>query len=98
MKVLSLPRGGGKTTEAVEWVRSDPRHVLLVMNEDERRRLIRRYSLPARQVVLADSARNRLTGLHDVRVGVDNIDLLDWRTLLNLGWITPHLELVTETR
>jgi hypothetical protein len=90
---------GGKTYEAVQWLLEDQHRVLLVHHEAERQRLIHDYNLIPGQVMSADSATHgRLAGRHDLQLGVDNIDLLGWRTLLRLGWLEPHIALATETR
>jgi hypothetical protein len=96
VKVIRKPRMGGKTFEAVQWLEADTHRVLLVMSTLEAARLRREYGLDAGQVLAAHEVA-RLEGRHPLVIGVDNIDLLGWRTLLKLGHYEHYIELVTET-
>jgi hypothetical protein len=98
MQVITRGRQGGKTEEAARWVLADPDRLLLVMNAEEVSRLRREYHVPARQIMRAGAASERLLGRHPLILGVDNIDMLGWRTLLWLGQYAPYIELATETR
>jgi ParB-like chromosome segregation protein Spo0J len=101
MRVISRGRQCGKTYEAVQWVKAEPGRVLLVIDEAERLRLIRQYGLSREQVMRAEGAKERLVGrlpLDLSELAVDNIDLLGWRTVLDLGRMAHRIELATETR
>ena len=100
MQVISRPRRCGKTWESAQWVKADSDRVLLTMDAGEADRLRREYGIPARQVMPANPtlSGHRLYGRANLAIGVDNIDILDWRTLLKLGRFENYIELATETR
>lgn len=98
MRVVIRGRMGGKTHEAVQWLLADPDRVLLVMDMREAARLRKEYGLEPHQVIVARDAAAKLPGRRAAVVGVDNIDMLDWRTLLELGRLPQPIELATETR
>lgn len=82
----------------IDWLDIDPDHVLLVITEVERARLMREYCLDRRQVITVRSAPRALSGRHVTGLGVDNIDLIGWRDLLGLGCMGLNIDIVTEER
>jgi hypothetical protein len=76
VKFVIRPRQGGKTHEAVRWLREDPgRRVIITATQDMAADLRRRYELTASQVTTTDTVRSAGRGRH-AEYAVDNLDLI----------------------
>jgi hypothetical protein len=95
MQFVIRPRMGGKTTEALKWLKETPGAVLLVHSEAYAACLRRDHGLTDRQVMSHRSAGTRLRGRRQVTVAVDNLDVI----LPQLLGLSPdaRVELVTAT-
>lgn len=95
MNFVIRPRCGGKTTEALRWLKDTPGAVLLVHSEEYAARLRREHGLTDKQVMSHRSAGTRLRGRRHVTVGVDNLDVM----LAQLLGLSPdaRIDLVTAT-
>jgi len=91
MNVDYSPRGSGKTTRAIEWLKVDPeKRVLLTYSHDEENRLKRLYPELAHRIVDWESylrsmkqGGSSFSRIENRRVMVDNADyvlqkMLDW--------------------
>lgn len=78
MRLIRLPRAGGKTTQMVAWLKADlENRVLIVHSEAERRRILDQYGLEGRVLVASESNIRGLLGLANrPEIGVDDIDLV----------------------
>lgn len=95
MDFVIRDRCGGKTTEALKWLKENPGAVLLVHDESYAVRLRRDHGLTGQQVMPYQAAGRRLLGRHPLVVGVDNLDIM-LRSLLGLS-PDARVELVTAT-
>ena len=81
MNILTMPRGGGKTTQAIGWLLGDRQSRVIVTFDGPvrflRRQLIDEHGFDvdeaARAVIAASEARNALRG-RDVTVFVDELE------------------------
>lgn len=78
MRFMVRGRVTGKTRTMVAWLRVCPDNVLLVHSEVEAARIRALYKIPpdSRQVMSWDKARQNLAGRRNVRIAVDNVDML----------------------
>ena len=77
MRVLSLPRRGGKTAAMLAWMRTNPESVCVCFCAAEADRLHGENPDIARTRFLTpDSAKLGLRGRHQIPIGVDNADLV----------------------
>src|SRR5436190_24253434 len=51
MQIVCSHRHGGKKTKAVEWVKKDPRRLLVVLNRQEQDFILREFDIAPSQVI-----------------------------------------------
>lgn len=91
MEIILRARGGGKTTEACEWLLEKPlERIMVVSNWKIKRDLIREKGLPNNRVFTVDEIRERgLKGYGNPQVLVEDADFLLMRYLdLNIDMAT----------
>lgn len=91
MEVFNAPRGGGKTTLCVTWVKSVDKGLIVTIHEKEAERVRQRYDLGPHQVI----SRKRLNSYlptSGTSIAIDNLDLqldlphgLTWEDLTPSG-------------
>lgn len=76
MNVFASPRGSGRTTQAIEWLRRDPEHrVLVVKDAKEAYRLHIQYDLPEKCFWTFDDIVSHRAKWHTgKRIIMDNAD------------------------
>lgn len=89
MKVILRPRQSGKTTEAVEWCKQDPKRLFVSMHRDMRDRVMG-MGLPPDQFVYLKDLRMKTIGRSDCEIMLDDAEMaLD--SLLQSSGITVKI-------
>jgi hypothetical protein len=78
MKLDYSPRGAGKTTRLIEWLRDDKERLMLTFSHDEENRLKREYPDVATQIVDWDSYQHSkgVVGRRYKECAIDNAELI----------------------
>ena len=85
MQIVRLPRQCGKTETIVYWVKQKPGRAMIVFNNRERERILRKYQLRNDQVFTYTSNIPKSRGYE---VAIDNLDLV-------LGEVYGDVQIVT---
>lgn len=79
MKVIISRRGGGKTTQLIEWLQGDPQRVLITFSVSEMKRLVGLYPDLAHRICTWDEYRERrgiVWRANIKEVAIDNADII----------------------
>jgi hypothetical protein len=76
MNVDYSPRGSGKTTRLIEWLRGDPKRVLITISHEHEKDLRQLYPELGMQIVGWESYRRKYRGGHITEVAIDNADII----------------------
>ncbi len=90
MNIIHEPRGAGKTTKAIEWLRKHPERILITYSHEEENRLKQMYPDCSNRIVdwksFMEARKNRGTffsRMQNPRLMIDNADMFiqkifDW--------------------
>ncbi len=84
MRVIQTSRRGGKTLRMMRWLVGNPNHVLIVVNRDERERILSTFAGEGRNLedrIIVYNQTEKLLGRADISLGIDNIDMILSRLL-----------------
>lgn len=105
MKIINEPRGAGKTTKLVEWLKSAKKQhpkcypIIITFSATEAKRLQVEYDLRPDQVMSWHQYQQRVSGINEV-LALDNADMIleDLvHSKIDIITITKHDELENKT-
>lgn len=77
MEILHIPRGAGKTTKMIEWLRQDSARLLITFSHDEENRLKSLHPDLADRILDWRSYQKRYRpGYHVKEIAIDNADII----------------------